>query len=225
MFTISENWKQTYPGASVGVLAMRQVTNPDTHPELDARKDEIEAELRTRFEGYDRPALRAEPVLQAYHEYYKRFKKTFHVQGQLESILWKGKSIPRVAALVEAMFMAELQDQLLTSGHDLDLVQQSAGIDAATGEEQFIGIRGNEIRLKANDMFIADAKGVISSVIYGPDKRTSINENTTAVLFTVYAPSGIEETAVRAHLDHIETYVRLISPEAVTELKEVYGTE
>ncbi|MBE2221945.1 MAG: hypothetical protein IAF02_10410 [Anaerolineae bacterium] len=225
MFKISEDWKQTYPGAFVGVLAMRQVVNPDNHPELDARKTDIEAELRERFAGYDRPALRAEPVLQAYHDYYKRFKKSYHVQGQLESILWQGKSIPRVAALVEAMFMAELQDQLLTSGHDLDLVQQPVGIDAATGEEKFIGIRGNEIQLKANDMFIADAAGVLSSVIYGPDKRTSINGETTAVLFTVYAPPGIEETAVHAHLDHIETYVRLISPEAAIELKEVYGTE
>jgi DNA/RNA-binding domain of Phe-tRNA-synthetase-like protein len=225
MFTILDNWKQTYPGAFVGVLVMRQVTNPDNHPELDTRKDEIEAELRQRFEGYDRPALRAEPVLQTYYNYYKRFKKTYHVQGQLESILWKDKSIPRVAALVEAMFMAELQDQLLTSGHDLDLVQPPVGVDSASGVERFIGIRGNEIQLKANDMFIADAEGVISSVIYGPDKRTSINENTTAVLFTVYAPPGIAETAVRAHLDHIETYVRLISPEAVTELKEVYGTD
>jgi DNA/RNA-binding domain of Phe-tRNA-synthetase-like protein len=225
MFKISDNWKQTYPGAFVGVLAMRKVTNPDNHMELDARKDEIEAELRQRFEGYDRPALRAEPVLQAYHSYYKQFKKSYHVQGQLESILWKGKSIPRVAALVEAMFMAELQDQLLTSGHDLDLVQQPAGIEAATGEEQFVGIRGDVIQLKAKDMFIADAEGVLSSVIYGPDKRTSINGDTTAVLFTVYAPPGIEKTAVFDHLDHIETYVRMISPEAVIELKEVFGTE
>ena len=225
MFTISDNWKQIYPGAFVGILALRQVTNPDNHPELDVRKDEIEAELRERFEGYDRPGLRAEPVLQAYHTYYKRFKKSYHVQGQLESILWKGKSIPRVAALVEAMFMAELQDQLLTSGHDLDLVQQPVGIDAATGEEQFNGIRGDAIQLKAKDMFIADAVGVLSSVIYGPDKRTSINENTTAVLFTVYAPPGIEGTAVSDHLDHIETYVKLISPNAVVKLKEVFGTD
>jgi len=224
MFTISDNWKQTYPGAYAGVLALRQVTNPENHPELDVRKEAVEAELRQRFAGYDRAALRAEPVLQAYHAYYKRFKKSYHVQGQLESILWQNRTIPRVAALVEAMFMAELQDQLLTSGHDLDLLQGSVGIDAARGTEQFTGIRGDDIQLKAGDMFIADQAGVLSSVIYGPDQRTQIRPETTAVLFTIYAPSGIEETAVASHLDHIESTVRLISPEAVIELKAVYGT-
>ena len=68
----------------------------------------------------DRPALLSHPVLQAYDAYYRQFKKTYHVQLQLESILFKGKSIPSVAALVEAMFMAEMNDLLLTAGHDLD---------------------------------------------------------------------------------------------------------
>jgi hypothetical protein len=31
----------------------------------------------------------------------------------------KGKAIPRQAALVEAMFMAELENLILTAGHDL----------------------------------------------------------------------------------------------------------
>lgn len=224
MFTISEAWKQMYPGAFVGVLALRQVCNPETHPVLDARKERLETELRQRFAGYDRPALRAEPVLSAYHTYYKRFKKSYHVQGQLESILWKGRSIPQGAALVEAMFMAELQDQLLTSGHDLDLLQGAVGINVASGDEQFVGIRGDEIQLKAGDMYIADEAAVISSIIYGPDLRTQIRPETTAVLFTVYAPPGIGETAVSDHLEHIESYVQLISPEAFIELKSVYGT-
>jgi len=37
------------------------------------------------------------PILKAYQEYYRRFKKTYHVQLQLESLLFKGKSIPSVA--------------------------------------------------------------------------------------------------------------------------------
>ena len=44
----------------------------------------------------------------AYNACYKGFKKTYHVQLQLESVALKGRSIPRVAALMEAMFMAEL---------------------------------------------------------------------------------------------------------------------
>ena len=45
----------------------------------------------------------------------KHLKKTYHVQHQLESVVLKGKSLPNVAALVAAMFMAERDDLLLTA--------------------------------------------------------------------------------------------------------------
>ena len=61
----------------------------------------------------DRVALRREPILKAYQEHYKRFEKTYHVHLQLESIVFKGKPIPTSVALVEAMFMAEVNSTRL----------------------------------------------------------------------------------------------------------------
>ena len=220
-FTLSDAWQAAYPEAHVGVLAMRNVTNPAEHPALDAAKAELEANLREKYEGFDRPALRAQPVLKAYHTYYKRFKKSYHVQGQLESILWKGRSIPQVAGLVEAMFMAELKNHLLTSGHDLDLISQPVGIRVAQGGEEYVGINGRSQTLKPRDMYIADQESILSSIIYGPDQRTRITANTTSVLFTVYAPTGVEETAVLQHLQDTRDYVRMASPNAQLEMLEV----
>ena len=37
MFTVSETWKTTYPGAAVGILAMHDVVNPEHHAGLDGR--------------------------------------------------------------------------------------------------------------------------------------------------------------------------------------------
>ena len=76
MFVVSEAWKTAYPGAAVGVLAMRNAVNPVQHPALDQRKEELENQLRAHYSEYDRAALRALPTLQAYHTYYKRYKKT-----------------------------------------------------------------------------------------------------------------------------------------------------
>ena len=129
MFIVSEAWKTAYPGAAVGVLAMRNVINPEHHVALDKRKEELENQLRSRFSDYDRAALKDLPTIQAYNTYYKRFKKTYHVQHQLESVVFKGKPIPRVAALVEAMFVAELKNLLLTAGHDLDAVQMPVQLE------------------------------------------------------------------------------------------------
>ena len=225
MFTVSRAWQVAYPGAAVGVLAMGDVANPKQHPELDQRKAALEARLRAQYAGYDRAALRDLPQLQAYHTFYKQFKKTYHVQLQLESIVFKGKSIPRVAALVEAMFMAELQDLLLTAGHDLDIVQSPVGIYVADGSERYLRINGQEQVLKAGDMYIADREDVLSSVIYGPDHRTQINPQTRRVLFTAYAPPGIGHSAVHDHLQNIRNNVQVVAPKAKVELLEVYGTD
>jgi DNA/RNA-binding domain of Phe-tRNA-synthetase-like protein len=225
MFTVSEAWKTTYPGAAVGTLAMRDVANPKRHTALDERKEELENQLRSRFADYDRAALNALPTLQAYNAYYKRYKKTYHVQLQLESVVFKGKSLPHVAALVEAMFMAELKNLLLTAGHDLEALQRPVRIDVAEGSERYIRLNGQEQKLKPGDMMIADGQGVISSVLYGPDHRTRITSETRQVFFTVYAPPGIGEQAVYEHLQDIQANVLLVAPEAKVEMLKVYGTE
>lgn len=224
MFVVTDEWKTTYPGAAVGVLALRDVANPQDHPALEERKEALEQQLRERYAGSDRAALKALPVLQAYTTYYKRFKKSYHVQLQLESVVFQGKSIPRVAALVEAMFMAELEDLLLTAGHDLALVDAPVRIDVAAGTERFVRINGQEQQLKAGDMYVADAEGVLSTIIYGPDHRTRIRPETHQVLFTAYAPPGIGEEAVQRHLENIQANVLLFAPDARVELLAVYGT-
>jgi DNA/RNA-binding domain of Phe-tRNA-synthetase-like protein len=222
MLTITEKWNTTYPGASVGVLIMADVSNPKSHPEFAAQKADVEEGLRTKYADLDRAALRQLPTLGAYHAFYKGFKKTYHVQLQLESIVHKGRSIPNVATLVEAMFTAELKNQLLTAGHDLDIVQQPVGIYVAEGDETYVRLNGQEQQLKAGDMYIADAEGILSSVIYGPDKRTPITAQTTRALFTIYAPPGIDPEVVRMHMGDIEDYAKLISPNATTEQLEVF---
>lgn len=222
MLIVSKAWKDTYPGAAVGLLAMQDVANPEDHSALDQRKEALEEELRARFAGYERASLRELPILKAYHAYYKRFDKTYHVQLQLESLVLKGKPIPRVAALVECMFMAELKNQLLTAMHDMDLVEFPVRLDVADGSEQFMAYNGEAKVLKPGDMYIADQQGVISSVIYGPDQRTRIQPGTRRALFTVYAPPGIDEKAVWEHLGDIQAYVHLITPEAKTESLAVF---
>jgi DNA/RNA-binding domain of Phe-tRNA-synthetase-like protein len=214
MFNISPAWKSTYPDAVIGILAMGGAANPSSHPELEAAKSALEEDLRARYASWDRSRLKALPVLRAYDAYYKQFKKTYHVQLQLESIAFKGKSIPKVAALVEAMFMAELDNLMLTAGHDLDLVQPPVTIDVASGDESYNLINGKEQVVKAGDMMIVDAQGILSSIVYGPDQRTRIRPETTRVLFTTYGPPGINAGVMGAHLETLRDNVLLVAPRA-----------
>jgi len=223
LFHISDNWKTAYPDARVGVLVMRDVINPSSHAELELRKVALEQDLRARYSGQGRAMLAQLPVLQAYAAYYRRFKKTYHVQLQLESIVFKGKSIPGVAALVEAMFMAEIKNLLLTAGHDLDAVHLPITLDVSQGDERYTLLRGQEQELKAGDMYIRDGAGVISSIVYGPDQRAAINAQTRDVVFTVYAPDGIAEETVSQHLHDLQANVLLIAPGARTEVLQMFG--
>ncbi|HLF27752.1 MAG TPA: phenylalanine--tRNA ligase beta subunit-related protein [Anaerolineae bacterium] len=224
-FLVSETWRAAYPGAAAGILAMRHVANPDHAAALDARKDELEQRLRSQFAGHDRAALKALAPNQAYQAYFKRFGKTYHVLLQLESVVLKGKPIPRASALVEAMFMAELKNLLLTAGHDLESLQAPVRLDVANGGERYAMLNQREQALAPGDMLMVDAQGVISSVIYGPDYRTRIKPDTRHVLFAVYAPSGIEEQAVYSHLQDIQANVLLVAPEAETQSLQVYRAE
>jgi DNA/RNA-binding domain of Phe-tRNA-synthetase-like protein len=220
--TVGENWHNAQTAASVGVLVMRGVENPSSHSALQSRKVELEQDLRRRFSAMDRSELRAQPTLAAYDRYYRQFKKTYHLQLQLESVL-AGKPIPSIAALVEAMFMAELEDQLLTAGHDFDSVQPPLHIDISDGAQTYTCMNNERKTLKRGDLYIADATDVLSSVIYGPDKRTRIRLETTNVLFTTYGVPGIESAKVLSHLETLRDYVHLVSPEAQVIKLDVVG--
>jgi DNA/RNA-binding domain of Phe-tRNA-synthetase-like protein len=225
MFQLSEAWRSNYASSHAGILVVRDAGNPRRHEELEARKAQLEERLRTRYAGQDRPALLGNPILRAYDEYYGRFKKTYHVQLQLESIVLKGKSIPSVAALVEAMFMAEMEGLLLTAGHDLDKLSLPLTLDVSSGNESYTLLRGEEQATKAGDMLIRDGEGIISTILYGPDQRTQIHAGTRNAIFTIYAPAGIQPEDVHRQLEQILQNVQIIAPGAHAEALQVYGND
>ena len=223
IFEVTEAWKSAFPEAHAGVLIMQAVHNPASHAKLECCKEALMGELRARYGGLDRSQLQALPGLQVYDAYYKRFKKTYHVQLQLESIVFKGKSIPSVAALVEAMFMAEIKNMLLTAGHDLDTLQLPIRLDVTRGDEVYTLMRGQPQQVKPGDMIISDGQGIMSNIVYGPDQRTQIQPGTHNVIYTTYAPAGIGEQLITEHLLDIERYIRLFSPDARTAMLQIFG--
>ncbi|MEC9321397.1 MAG: phenylalanine--tRNA ligase beta subunit-related protein [Chloroflexota bacterium] len=200
---------------------MMNTVNPASHPDLDAKMSEIESEIRNNFSETGRASIRKLPAVQAYTAYYRKFKKTYHVQLQIESVALKNKSLPRISALVSAMFAAELKNQLLTAGHDMSTIQLPLVLDVANGHESYTSLNGTVQTLSLTDMFISDNKGVISSIIYGPDNRTPIKSDTSEVIFTVYGPEGISSQQMTSHLEDIRSFVYLVSPDAYTGTLEI----
>jgi DNA/RNA-binding domain of Phe-tRNA-synthetase-like protein len=197
----TDAWKAAFPGAVAGALVMRGVQNPQQSAALEARKRRLEERLRAH-DGID-----SEPIFRAYADYYRAHGKTYHLKGQWESVAVKGKAIPTRAALVEAMFMAELENLILTAGHDLAAIALPVRVDVTGDDARYAG-----------DMMMVDGRGIISSVLHGPDRASRITPETRDVLFAVYAPAGIGENAVRDHLEDIRANVAVVAPEAETVL-------
>ena len=211
--------RQDRPGPSLGILALSKVDNQAPPAPLQEAKAELERQLAARFAS--RQEIKDDPRVAAYRDHYKRFKKTYHVQQQLESVACKGKSIPLINPLVSAMFMAELSSRVLTAGHDLALVTPPLTLDRASGQEQFVALGGKTRQLPAGELFIRDANEILSVVIYGPDNRTMITPATTSAVFTAYGVPGIEPSAVAEHLETLAGYVRAFSPQAQVDTLEV----
>lgn len=219
---VHERWPQTHPGAHLGVLLVDQVDNTRRSVPLDAHKETLVARLRTQYGDWSRADLLTLPTLQIYRQYYKQFKKTYHVQLQLESILHRGKGLPSVNPLVDAAFAAELETLILTASHDAARLAPPVIIDSVGEGESFVAMNGQEQPLKAGDMAMRDADGVICTIIYGQDQHSPITPETRRALFVAYAPAGIAETAVTHHLHTIQRNIQLFAPTAVTELCHVY---
>jgi DNA/RNA-binding domain of Phe-tRNA-synthetase-like protein len=222
-FKVSNEWKQAYPNALVGVMIITNTINRSSHPELDMKMEEIESEIRINHSQSGRDGIRELSTIQAYTTYYKKFKKTYHVQLQLESIALKNRHLPRISTLVSSMFAAELKNQLLTAGHDLLKLKFPLVLDVSKGEESYVGMGGKVNNLSINDMFISDNERIISSIIYGPDNRTSITKDTTDVIFTVYGPEGISSEQISDHLKDICSLVKISSPNEINSSIKVFG--
>ena len=217
LLTIDKSWTAAYPDAAVGIMLVTGIANAGAQGTLAEGKAALEADIRARFTSRD--AIKNDAVIQAYSAYYKRFKKSYHVFLQLDSIALKGKSIPNVNALVEAMFMAEISDLLLTAGHDWELVKPPVTLAVADVSEEYTVMSGKQQVLKAGDMYVRDSKGVLSSIVYGPDKRTSISADTRSAFFVTYAPPGITRAQTRAHLEHLRAIIRTFAPAAEADLR------
>jgi len=212
MFQHSKDIERIYPGFITGFLAIHGVDPRSSSKTLEDYQLHLEAEVRKRYSGMDRTQLKELPQFSIYGNYYRKFRKTYHLLLQLESITLKGRSIPPAPPMVRIMFLGEMKNLLLTAVHDLDKVELPLSVEVAKGEEKYTGLNGKEQELKKEDLFMRDRKGILSSIIYGPDRRTSATEDTRNALFPVYGPPGIDRTLVESHLRDLEEMTRLFSP-------------
>ena len=135
------------------------------------------AALREQYREY----VRADVFGQnPYFRYFRKFKKTYPVMMQFESVLLKGREFPKSNAVTAVPFLVELETHVLCGTHDIDRLMGPVELYQAEAREPFAGLRGDEVHTYPGDVTGRDAGGIIFSMILGffilgePVKFTSV---------------------------------------------------
>ncbi len=123
--------------------------------------------------------------------------------------------------LLQSMFFNELESMLLTAGHDLNRLKLPLHLNLATGNECYQSISGRELTATAGDMIMSDSTRVFSSILKGPDYDTRLTPDTRDVLFTIYAPPGIDSFKIKTALLKLEERIRAFELDSLTEILQV----
>jgi DNA/RNA-binding domain of Phe-tRNA-synthetase-like protein len=213
----TSEWKTAYTGAVIGLLELSGIDNASPSRQLDQRKRETVARLRTVYAGFNRQDFLALPVMAAYEKYYRHFDKTYHVLLQVESIVLRARNLPDISPLVDANFTAEVNTLVLTAGHDSSKLEPPIMIDVSHAGDELVNMNGEKKLIRPGDMVMRDRRGVCCTILYGQDNRSPISPQTGQVLYVAYAPIGVTQEQVQTHLQQLEENIRLFAPRAVME--------
>jgi DNA/RNA-binding domain of Phe-tRNA-synthetase-like protein len=211
---IEPSLKSRYPHLKTGYFTVKNIKDKAFDGRLEEKKREIEGLIRAKYQDLEKTTL-----FEDYDSYFKAFGGTYPVRYQIKSIL-SGKSIPSRSCILEAMFMAELKNGILTAGHDLDRIQGRLTTSLSSGGQSYLSISGKTLDLPAGDIFTSDEKGIISTISIGPDQRTKITAASCNLLFFSYAFEKVSAQQLANHLNEIKEYIQLFA-DTKLEISEI----
>ncbi|MFX0184267.1 MAG: phenylalanine--tRNA ligase beta subunit-related protein [Candidatus Hodarchaeota archaeon] len=213
---LTQNLKKKYPSSIFGSLIIRRIQNKKKDETLEEQKRDLERKIRNEYEEVDR-----DNMISYYNTYFKIWSKTYPIEYQINTIKSGGK-FPQVSVLVDSMFISELKNQILTSGHDLDEIQGDLYFDVSGGGERYLKINGQEQKLKQNDVILKDREGILASILYGPARRTSITPKTKNVLYFAWCPYAMDKDIIKGHLNEIFLNLKNVFESVTPEVQLIH---
>lgn len=168
-------------------------------------------DLREKYASYDRkPVFGKNP----YFRFFRKFKKTYPVMMQFESVLLKGRPFPDFNPVAEVPFLMEIVTHVLSGAHDVDQISGTVKLYFATEKEEFPGMRGQPFHTYPGDFCGRDEKGIIFSLIAGADDRTCARPDSTHVFYPLFATPDLPVSVLEEAMEVLVRYVKVLAPEA-----------
>ena len=167
--------------------------------------------LKEKYAQYDRKAVFGE---NPYFRFFRKFKKTYPVMLQLESVLLKDRPFPCFNAMAEVPFLLELTTLVLSGAHDISHMRGQVKLFLGTEKTPFLGLRGEWFHTYPGDFCARDDDGIIFSLIAGADHRTCAKQDSRHVLYPIFGTPDLPECVIQEAMETLEGYIRVLSPEA-----------
>lgn len=219
--TISDKLKEAWSNVQLVALIIRNVQNKDYDDEkLEKEKKAAEQYIRETFK-YKKKVEQIVRVMQ-YDAFYSQFNEIFPVERKIVDII-NGKEMLSENCLIEIMRINEIVSYCIMSGHDLDAIEENLVLDLASGKEIYIKINGEAEKIKQDDIILKDKRGVIFSLLDGPDNRTKLIRTSKNIIYFVYFPFFISRPALVGIMANFKNYLKIVEgPHAQIERYKIY---
>ena len=178
----------------------------------------VDKELDKLYElstSYDRKLIFGD---NSYYRFFKKFKKTYPVLLQYESIIFKNREFPKNNPIIEIPFLLELTTLVLSGTHDVTKIEGPVNLCLSHNKTSFEGMRG-EAHTYPGDLFAMDNRGIIFSEIAGSDARTCASKDSTHVIYPIFGVPDINKDIIANAISKLISYINVLCPDAKIEYK------
>ena len=184
-FSISDAYKQKYPGVGFGLTLISGCRNATNPPGFDQYKRKLLRKMRKR-----ETLARITHQVEIYHKFFESFGYRCPLPHHLKRTVNSG--FPRYSLVVDAHFMAEMCAGILVAVTDFDRFDGVLTLDLAKSGENCKGMGGRDFSTQNGEIVLRDDKEIVCVLCQGADQKTRVREDTRNVLFYAYAVPGIE---------------------------------
>lgn len=217
MIPIFKNPELSAKDFPFGIVEVRYPPREEWHPaDFYALADQELADLAGRFSDYDRKTVFGD---NPYFRFFKKFKKTYPVALQFESVVIKGLPFPKENPLTAVPFLLELTTHVLSGTHDIDRLQGAVELYLASDKTPFTGMRGKELHTYPGDFCARDEAGIVFSAIAGTDDRTCARPESRHVFYPIFGAPELPEEEIRGAIRRLVNYIKSLAPTADVEDK------
>lgn len=171
-------------------------------------------ETRSRYKDYERKAVFGN---NRFFRFFKKFKKTYPVMLQFETIIVKGQTFPHDNPVTEIPYLLELTTCMLSGTHDIDFVRGAIELSSGTEKTPFTGMHGREVHTYPGDVVGRDEGGIILSEIAGSDDRTCARSSSRHVFYPVFGTPDMPSSEIEDAIERLRRYVLTLAPSAEIE--------